>query len=119
MESNNTGTIVKNLFGKNLKRLRATAKKSQVKLSTETGLAHNFINDIENGKKWASAKTIETLAIALNVEPYQFFLPNSKQHKQEGEIVAYYLEDFSDSITKVMEDYRYRYSSEKTEEGEK
>jgi transcriptional regulator with XRE-family HTH domain len=38
-------------------------------LAAEADLTHNFINDIENGKKWVSAETIGKLAIALKVEP--------------------------------------------------
>ena len=100
---------VQTLFSKNLKRLRATASISQLTLSTLTGLTHNFINDIENGKKWVSAKTIGKLAVALKVEPHQFFISESHWNGQGAEIFSAYLDDFTHSFEKMVEEYRQRY----------
>jgi transcriptional regulator with XRE-family HTH domain len=97
------------LFSKNLKRLRAAANISQLTLATEAGLTHNFINDIENGKKWVSAETIAKLAAALKAEPYQFFLSESKWNNQGAEIFSLYLDDFSDTCQKMIGEYRQRY----------
>jgi transcriptional regulator with XRE-family HTH domain len=63
------------LFGSNLKRLRVMRKLSQFNLSMDTGLTHNFINDVERGKKWVSSASVEKFATALNVKPYVFFVP--------------------------------------------
>jgi transcriptional regulator with XRE-family HTH domain len=76
----------------------------------EAGLTHNFINDIENGKKWVSAETIAKLAAALRAEPYQFFLSESKWNNQGAEIFSLYLDDFSDTFQKMVGEYRQRYS---------
>ena len=100
---------IKSLFGRNLKRLRCIANKSQIILASEAELAHNFINDIESGKKWVSAATIEKLAIALKAEPYQFFIADAKWNDKGAEIFSLYLDDFSDSINKVVKEYRHRY----------
>ena len=85
------------------------ANKSQICLSVETELAHNFINDIESGKKWVSAKTIERLAKALKAEPHQFFIAESKWSDHGAEIFSLYLDDFSDSVDKIVREYRHRY----------
>ena len=98
------------LFSKNLKRLRGAANISQLSLSSLSGLTHNFINDIENGKKWVSAKTIGKLATALRAEPYQFFISESYWNDQGAEIFSTYLNDFSSSIDKVVKEYRRRYT---------
>jgi transcriptional regulator with XRE-family HTH domain len=78
-------------------------------LANESGLTHNFINDIENGKKWVSAETIAKLSIALKAEPYQFFLSESKWNDSGAEIFSLYLDDFSDSFQKMVKEYRRRY----------
>ena len=92
---------------------------SQLNLAVDAGLTHNFINDIENGKKWVSAETIAKLAIALRAEPYQFFISESKWNDQGAEIFSLYLDDFSDSVSKMTKEYRNRYLSESIEdEGE-
>ena len=96
------GTIVRNLFAKNLKRLRGIMQVSQMDLSDITGLAHNFINDIENEKKFVSDDTIVKLSIALKVEPYKFFLPETKWFIQDDDILV---DDFYDSIGMVVKEY--------------
>ena len=109
---------IRNLFSRNLRRLRRIANISQVSLADDAGLTHNFINDIENGKKWVSAKTIGKLATALKAEPYQFFITESKWNERGAEIFSLYLDDFSDSFEKMLREYRYRYLGEKTENEE-
>ena len=108
MDDNNV-FYIRDLFSRNLKRLRASANISQLTLANQVELSHNFINDIENGKKWPSAKSIGKLAIALRVEPYQFFLSESRWNQREKEILSTYLDDLEDSINKTLTDYRKRY----------
>ena len=106
------GINIRSLFSRNLRRLRSVANMSQLALAETAGLTHNFINDIENGKKWVSAETIGKLAFALKAEPYQFFISESKWNDQGAEIFSLYLDDFTDSIAKVVKDYRFRYLAE-------
>jgi len=113
MKESIKGKNIRALFSKNLKRLRALANLSQVNLAAEAELTHNFINDIESGKKWVSAETIEKLAIALKAEPYQFFISDSKWDDRGAEIFALYLNDFQDSFEKMVDEYRDRFLAEK------
>ena len=103
---------IQNLFSRNLKRLRNEANISQLTLANLADLTHNFINDIENGKKWVSAKTIGKLATALRVEPHQFFLSESRWNEKEKEVLSTYLDDLTDSVHRVLLDYRRRYISD-------
>ena len=100
---------IQSLFSKNLRRLRIMAKLSQINLAAEADLTHNFINDIESGKKWVSAKTLGKLSIALKAEPYQFFLSESKWNDRGAEIFSLYLNDFQDSFEKLVDEYRGRF----------
>jgi transcriptional regulator with XRE-family HTH domain len=100
---------IRKLLSKNLKRLRSIAKLSQVNLAVEADLTHNFINDIESGKKWVSAETLEKLSIALKAEPYQFFISESKWNDRGAEIFSIYLDDFHDSVEKMVNEYRHRF----------
>jgi len=103
---------IKSLFGRNLRRLRIISNRSQIDLANEAELAHNFINDIENGKKWISDKTLEKLVMALRAEPYQFFVSDSKWQRQEPDIISLYLDDFSDSIVKMVKECRQNFPLE-------
>jgi transcriptional regulator with XRE-family HTH domain len=101
------GAEIRRLFGKNLKRIRLQQGLSQFQLSMETGLTHNFINDIEKGDKWLSSESFGKLISALNVAPHCFLL-------SEGETASAdpYLIDFSDSLQKMAHELQQRYGTE-------
>ena len=109
MKETINGISIRSLFAKNLRRLRGLAKLSQINLAAEAGLTHNFINDIENGKKWVSPESIAKLAIALRAEPYQFFISDPKYDSQGAEMFSIYLDNFEDSCTKMVKEFRNRY----------
>lgn len=96
---------IKRLISNNIKRLRSLQNISQLTLALNTGLTHNFINDIENCKKGVSANTLAKLSLALNVEPYQFFLPEGSANNE----VMIYVKDFNDSLQKVVKDLTQQY----------
>jgi len=100
------GAAIRTLFAKNLKRFRGIKKISQLELSALTGLAHNFINDIENEKKFVSDDTIAKLALALKVEPYRFFLPEMLWNKHTEDI---FMDDFTDSVGMVLREHCNNY----------
>ena len=106
---------IRTLFSRNLRRLRDGAKMSQMNLAEKAGLAHNFINDIENGKKWVSPKTLAKLSIALKVEPSQLFLSDAKYNNQGAEMFSLYLADFTDSFDRMTKEYRKRFLGEDDE----
>ena len=110
------GAYIRNLFAKNLKRYRELSKTSQLDLAAASGLAHNFINDIENEKKFVSDETIAKLARALDVEPYKFFLPSAKLSVQGEDIIV---EDFSESIGVVIKEYCNSYFKDNLKENPK
>ena len=112
MKETISGITVRKMFSKNLKRLRTVANLSQVSLAAEADLTHNFINDIENGKKWISPETLGKLATALKAEPYQFFISDSKWNDRGAEMFNLYLTDLQDSFEKMVGEYRDRFQLE-------
>jgi transcriptional regulator with XRE-family HTH domain len=99
------------LVSKNLKRLRSLQNLSQLGLAMNAGLTHNFINDIENCKKGISAKTLAKLSVALQAEPYQFFVPEDMSNNK----MLIYVNDFNDSLQKVIKGLTAQYLPAKTE----
>jgi len=112
MKETINGINIRSLFARNLKRLRTMAKLSQVNLAAKANLTHNFINDIENGKKWVGPESIAKLAIALKAEPYQFFLSDTNYNDQEIELLSLYLSDIEDSFGRMIKEYRSRFQAE-------
>jgi transcriptional regulator with XRE-family HTH domain len=94
------------LLGKNLKRLRRKLHFSQLVLAVKADLTHNFINDIENGKKWLSPKTLAKLSTALETEPHQFFIAETKLPEQEADFLAERIDDLSDNILQMVKDFK-------------
>jgi transcriptional regulator with XRE-family HTH domain len=108
-----TEADVRNILAQNLKRLRKKAQLSQLGLSLEANLNHKFINDMENGHKWLSCKTISRLFKALNAEPYQLFIPSSFVEHERAKVFASYIDDFSDIMLKNVADFKSQYLGEK------
>jgi transcriptional regulator with XRE-family HTH domain len=103
------GKDIRRLFGSNVKRLRTRYGLSQLTLATEIGMTHNFINDIENGKKWVSSQTIAKLAQRLHVQPADFFMSDTTQEQQEANFITTYIDDLSQSVLKAVTETKSRY----------
>lgn len=111
MKKLETGEKTKGLLSNNLRRLRVNANLSQTGLAAGANLAQNFVNDIENGKKWVSCETIEKLADILQVEPYQFLVPESQWSGQGAELFELCIQDLKISIINVIDEYHSRFFS--------
>ena len=103
------GINMRSIFSMNLKRLRDRANYSQLTLAGESGLTHNFINDMENGKKWFSAESLAKLSKALKAEPHEFFMAHPRFNDRGAEIISIYLDDISGNLEKTINEYRARY----------
>jgi transcriptional regulator with XRE-family HTH domain len=100
---------IRKLFSLNLRRLRTRGDLSQLTLAGKANLTHNFINDIENGKKWISPKTMAKLTTALGIAPHELFLPDSKLNQEDSERLSNYIDDLSDSLIKSVADLKTKY----------
>jgi transcriptional regulator with XRE-family HTH domain len=100
---------VRATLSKNLKRLRVKKNLSQLALAVEAGLTHNFINDIENGKKWLSPKTLASLATVLDTKPHEFFVTEVALPGQDITALTGYLDNFAGDILRWVEDVKGRY----------
>jgi transcriptional regulator with XRE-family HTH domain len=100
---------VRMLLSRNLKRLRADRNLSQLSLAVKAGLAHNFINDIENGKKWISPRTLAALASALDTDPQELFLPEAAPPEQDAESLEGHLDNLSGDLLHWVDDVKGRY----------
>lgn len=54
-------------FGNRMKELRLKNRISQEELAFRCGLSKNYISDVERGKRNVSLKSIDKIAIGLNV----------------------------------------------------
>ena len=106
------GGDIREIFSRNLKHFRGLKKLSQFALSNKAGLAHNFVNDIENRKKWVSPETIAKLSAVLEVEPYQLFITNPLDGKVTKRIYSY-LDELNDRFNEAVGEIKESYLKKK------
>ena len=102
---------IKKLFGQNLKYLRNRKNLSQLQLADKADVTFNFINDIENGKKWISPATLSKLCNALEIPPYQFFvgIQPSLSNDCNANTLEVFSTDVLNQINKIFKDCITRY----------
>jgi transcriptional regulator with XRE-family HTH domain len=67
-------TEIQRILLTNIKKYRSQRKYSQMKLAELCGISTSYIGEIEIGRKYPSARTLEMIINALNVKPYQLFM---------------------------------------------
>lgn len=80
-------------------------------LAERADLSVGYLCDLEAGKKWGTPETISKLAAALNVQPFQLFLP--EENEAAPSVITELLALSADlkqsidvKITALMEKYR-------------
>lgn len=82
-------TRVQELLILNLKRVRAQLGYSQMVLAEKAGISLGFLGDIEAGKKFPSAKTLQKIIDGLGVQPYELFVAEDERAiPRDHEIVS-------------------------------
>ena len=68
---------IRDLFARNLRRLRYAAQLSQETLADLAGINRGYMSDLERGRYNVSIKKLGSLADALGVEPAELLRRNS------------------------------------------
>ena len=99
---------IRKIFANNLKKLRGDRHMSQMELAAAANLSSNFINEMENEKKWPSIETLAKLMKALSVEPVHFFTPDIVMKINDADILK---RELSALITTVINERIERYTN--------
>ena len=54
-------------------------------LAARCASSHNYIAEIESGRRFPSVEKIETLAAALSIEPHLLFMPEAETREETKE----------------------------------
>ena len=81
-------TNIKKHLGSNIKHYRTNLGISQAKLAEMVDMATNYLGLIENGKKFPSAEMIERIAIALEKDTTDLFVPMPIQQNWKESILS-------------------------------
>ena len=92
----------------NIKKYRENLCLTQEKLAETAGLSANMVNDIEGCRTWISDKTLISLAVALKVDTYRLFIPQSMT---ETDIEKTALIDLSQDLQKIRKDFNAKFDN--------
>jgi transcriptional regulator with XRE-family HTH domain len=73
---------IRTILAQNLKTARQTLQITRVKLAEQAGISAPYLADIERRRTWVSDKTLQSLAKALNLSPWELiYTPDPKKPK--------------------------------------
>jgi transcriptional regulator with XRE-family HTH domain len=94
-----TEEYVRSVLSGNLRKLRNRRKWSQTELAQKANISMNFLSGIERGRKWPYPKTLQNLAVALEVDVFEFFRPK----EEETPDIEEYMNRFSNDMVIAVE----------------
>lgn len=91
------------LLGDNLRRSRERLRLTQEQFSERCGLSASYIGEIEQGKKYPSARSLERIIDALGIQPFQLFIEDEQWEVRErlDSITSMY-EEIREGVTEVL-----------------
>ncbi|MDR1858211.1 MAG: helix-turn-helix domain-containing protein [Treponema sp.] len=91
------------VFSANITRHRKSLHWTQSQLAKKTGVSVNFINDLENGKKWASPVNMVKLGNALKIETYELLKPYGLFPDSLSSMLRKYNEDIHTALEQTRQ----------------
>ena len=101
------GNELSKIYAENIRRIRILKGLSQEQLADLSQVTPPYISEIENQRKIGSFETIAAIANALEVEPYELFLPqgiSSTNEKRTKDLMKRLRANFSELVD-TMEDF--------------
>jgi transcriptional regulator with XRE-family HTH domain len=109
-----TSAEIQELLSYNIKRVRTALHVSQMDLAGRADISAGHMNDIERSRRWVGPDTLSRIANALNVAPYELFLPKSPgSHLSSFELLARLQNDLKGTLVKEIDDTFSGYFKEK------
>jgi transcriptional regulator with XRE-family HTH domain len=84
---------IKTVLSSNMRKVRESKRISQMHLAERSGLSVQMIRDVEAGRRWPSAATIEAIAKGLEVAVWNLFEESLNIKTEE--------QDLSESLRKI------------------
>lgn len=102
-----TEELLKEILGKNIKRLREVNDLTQAQLAEKIDIADKYLSALERGTQWGSFSTLIALANALGVEPYELLLPQhqavSYDARRTKQLMRRFRANLNELVTTVEE----------------
>jgi len=102
-------TTAQELLGSNLRRFRGFLNLTQSKLAEKCELSTNFVNELENGKGWVSAESLDRICRELGIEHYRLFAPDSLPEVANDSRVLDCIDDMEAETRKALASVREKF----------
>lgn len=94
--------IVKTYAG-NIRRSRQNKKVTQAVMADKIGITEKYWSDIETGRKPCSLDTLVAIANALEIEPYELFLPENKAVNYDTRRAKIVMKQLKDNFSEMVD----------------
>ena len=102
---------IKTILSINLKRYRSYQKFTQAEFAEKVDISIPFLSDLENGKKWVSARTLAKMAAILKIEAYELFKPDKILPDKAANIIEQYTAHVRTTVGEVLDNLSADYIS--------
>jgi transcriptional regulator with XRE-family HTH domain len=103
---------LRTILGSNIRKYRGLRQMTQADFAHKINLSIPFLSDIENGKKWASARTIAKIADVLAVAAYELFKPENILPDNISDVFAQYTDETHDGIVRLLDSLRRKFQTQ-------
>lgn len=94
---------VRELLAHNLRRSRERLRLTQEQFSERCGLSASYIGEIEQGKKYPSADSLDRIVDALGIRPFQLFVEEEQWEVRERlDMVTSMYEEIREGVDGVL-----------------
>lgn len=106
-------TKIQAILARNIKRSREKLGYSQMRLAELSGMSTSFLGEIEVGKKYPSAASLEKIAFALGLKAYQLFFEDEQWEVfDKYERITSLYQDLKERLNIDLEDTIKKYLQE-------
>lgn len=93
---------INELLSTNMKKARKTLGMSQLKLAEACGVSTSFIGEIEIGRKFPSATTLDKIVDALKLKPHELFYEEGEPPPEKHKLYSDLYRELTETIDKDL-----------------
>jgi len=95
---------IQSIFIANLKKARSAARMTQATLAEHCGLSAFYISELETGRRFPSAETLQTICDILELRPYQLFFSQEDGKGLHDQVNStLYLEQVKEKVIEAID----------------
>ena len=102
MNRTSGGQALKTILACNIKLFRTHSGLSQAQLAEKADISVPYLGAVERGDKWPSAGTIDKIARAMSIQPYDLLKPENASSRDVRKVVSKLAVDISALVNETV-----------------